>query len=330
MKSKSSWSLSILLAALCVAIGSSQADSWRPTKKFEQPKGHGVYVMNLQSGKTRLMGNWYDWSPSPDGQWIVGGTEVVQNNRATGQYAVYSCGTQQGKSKLLTRFKAGTDFGASFHWSKDSRSCTLIGSGFDDKVLVKRFDISRPGRVVNLPARRFSSNPNLHFSSDGACYAATLPSDSRVLVIKASKGGKELARLSVDRPSQIESWSRDGKWLLFVKEGEYADYPKQNDRLCTWRIGENTSRDIVTSFTNISDAAYSPDGQWIIAACGKGFYQDASFQGGLYLLRANGSNLMRVTQNIAIQKHNADDREVCWIDNHSIAFRRTSYEDEGI
>jgi hypothetical protein len=53
-----------MLAAVIISI--ARAAAWQPAKKFEQPKQHGVYGLNLQSGKARFMGDWCNWSLSPD------------------------------------------------------------------------------------------------------------------------------------------------------------------------------------------------------------------------------------------------------------------------
>jgi hypothetical protein len=67
-------------------------------------------------------------------------------------------------------------------------------------------------------------------------------------------------RLEVDRPVQIEYWSRDGKRLLLRKESQFSGYSDETDQLFSWRIAEKICRAILTSFTGVGVASFSPDG----------------------------------------------------------------------
>jgi Tol biopolymer transport system component len=190
--------------------------------------------------------------------------------------------------------------------------------------------LNQPGRLKRAAPGPEWTVPQ-HFSPNRQYRCTTLKNSSRVLVIKQARASGELRRVDVGRPCDIQGWSRDNRKVLFVKSGSYSGYSHQNDQLCALDVKTGRVQLIVSSFTSVREAQYSPNGQWIAFTAGLGDYQKPGYKGGIFICLADGSLMTQVTKNVAFSQSEADDREVIWLpDGKSLVFRRTFYEDEGI
>lgn len=97
------------------------------------------------------------------------------------------------------------------------------------------------------------------------------------------------------------------------------------------RLSAPTTKKLRQKFLDVSGITFSHDGKWVAANCSKGSYSKAGYVGGLWVFRPDGSGLKQVTRNVSIQQSDGDDREMQWLPGtYNLAFRRTSYEDEGL
>lgn len=105
-------------------------------------------------------------------------------------------------------------------------------------------------------------------------------------------------------------WSADGEWLAYeaVVDGARQLFRVHPD-------GSGAERITGQPAANNSQAAYSPDGQWLV------FRSDNGTQADLYMLRVDGAELFQLTNDAA------DDRQPDWApDGETLVFSRFSSE----
>lgn len=195
-------------------------------------------------------------------------------------------------------------------------------------------------------------------SPNGKCIAggheASFAHD--ISVVSVATGAKTfLKRYQQNGPAHPEfAWSADSRWLRVSCDWDWedsSDTPRV-DVLAVQPNAQNGPRPSASSVNahapsveavsfkvsgyRVFDAVYSPDRRRVAAICQRGFYQDAGYDGGIFLCNADGSNRGRVTRSVFKPPYwspqtDADDREVQWLPNgKGILFRRTGHEDEGI
>jgi Tol biopolymer transport system component len=159
-----------------------------PSQELKVPLRWGVYLADVRSGRVRSLGNFYEWSLSPDGRFCVGGRD---SGRA---YEVDVVSIPGGATRVLEKFpldETGTNAGT-FEWSPDSSRVSVEADRNDDgHGETKTFRVSRPGSATTPKARhrelsdkamrrlkaRFSSVSEVVFSPDGSRVVAYLSRD---------------------------------------------------------------------------------------------------------------------------------------------------------
>lgn len=92
-------------------------------------------------------------------------------------------------------------------------------------------------------------------------------------------------------------------------------------------LSSSTRKKLKARYGQVEEVAFSPDGQRVVAYLAR---DNRNLDGGYWLLRPDGSALRRLTRNTVYTKGDFQDREIVWLDNQRVAFRRTSFDDEGI
>lgn len=145
----------LVLPLLLVCASQAQAE---PFPGLKVPLRWGVYVADVEIGRVRSMGDFYDWSLSPDGRFCVGGRHVESKKTS---YEVSVVSTSSGMARRLERFPGSEEEEtySAFKWSPDSsRVSVSTDRNGDGKDEIKTFDIARP-HPLDLPrtrARRLS------------------------------------------------------------------------------------------------------------------------------------------------------------------------------
>lgn len=206
------------------------------------PNRWGVYIVDVVNDNCRSMGSFDDWQLSPNGQFLVGGT-----NRGTTHplYEVSIIATAGGKTRRLEHFPVEAEATAAFHWSPDSASVRVeIDRNDDGESETKTFAVGRASHTVNPKARTRSLSPlalkrikaryphitDTTFSPDGKRVAAYL---SRSSYEKSTfdgglwvftPDGKNLKRITRNRPLPKHDfldvrphWLPDGRRLAFQR-----------------------------------------------------------------------------------------------------------------
>ncbi len=100
--------------------------------------------------------------------------------------------------------------------------------------------------------------------------------------------------------------------------------PSRQVRFKTRALSGAVLRKLKARFSDVNEVAFSPGGKRVVG------YLSGKSSGGLWEFRPDGSGLRRLTRNAYSGGGDFHDREAVWLDDRRIAFRRTSFEDEGI
>ena len=96
-------------------------------------------------------------------------------------------------------------------------------------------------------------------------------------------------------------------------------------------LSASAMRRLKARYPHISYVAFSPGGTRVVAYLSRSSYEKANYDGGLWMFTPDGRNLKRLTRNSPLPHHDFFDVEPRWLpDGKRLAFRRTSFEDEGI
>lgn len=194
--------LLLLLTGICCFTSNT---AW--AREASVPNRWGVYIADVSSGKVRSMGDFSDWELSPNGRFIVGGSNVGTTNPF---YEVSVVSTSGGSARRLERFPVDSDWTASFRWSPDAARVRVEADRDDDgKNEFKTFHVGRAStaRPPKIPRRHLSASAlkRLKARYPHVSYIAFSPSGTRVVAY--------LSRSSYEKPDY------DGGLWIFAPDG---------------------------------------------------------------------------------------------------------------
>jgi TolB protein len=271
-------------------------------------------------------------APSPSGQIAFS----VEGARATRLYVVRPDGAGR---RLLSRFKCCRPISSEFDpaWSRDGRRLAFVrgtfrGSDVEFEIYASRADGTRARRVTRwvpdgTPADGGPADGEPAWSPDGRTIAF---SRNRVngattasLYAVAATGGEPMRLTSAESFDDSPSWSPDGKTIAFSRGPRIVFV----DRPARWRLmlvdSDGAAERRFPGGLAGQQPAWSPDGRQLAFVSYRDRYgqtcdRDNCYPAGeIYVVRADGSNLRRLTRD------KADDRSPTWSpDGEWIAFAR--------
>jgi TolB protein len=271
------------------AAGSSSTD---------QPKGRIVYTCQMfkaqstsqiciinadGSGFRRLTTEdarqHYYPSLSPDGKSVV-----YAAFRQGSFYEVYEMNLASGNVKQLTNKFGGL---SAPEISPDGKSIIFKTSSVNvERTVIWRMD--RNGENADKISRTIGWDPT--WSPDGEYVLFVSDMDGYTQLFRSRANGKDLRKVGDLIVGGRGDWSPDGQWVV-----TYAGDPG-NREIYIMSIDGLNAHVISPAGGNSQEPSFSPDGQWIAFT---GYYDHLGDANGceIYIMRADGSDLRRLTNN---------------------------------
>lgn len=204
---------------------------------------------------------------SPDGTRIA----FISDRSGTGQVWVMDA---DGSDQTQLSFNAGAK--NSVAWSPDG--ATIAFSNADDVFLIP----ADGGAVTNLTAGAVN-NPlaRLAWSPDGE--RLLIPSYPTA-IYAIDRDGTDLVQLAPSGTGFLPDWSPDGERILYISTGSGQVWVRNSD-------GSGLATNLTNDAHFNSEPSWSPDGSRILFRSNR---DSATWD--LYVMNADGSNVMRVTQ----------------------------------